>query len=198
MITNPVDYYNKILQINDLNKPQYALLLPTDETIYDIDLSTRTVKAPKFLSLHKDQYAETIYFKVDRFFDNMDLADTVCTIQYLNSGDKEDTGRIYLVPFFDISTYKNEDKMLIPWQISGQVARKPGNITFSFRFYKLNEEGDFIYCLNTSPATSKILTGLDLDLPENDEGYMEAGVVDKIYADIDAVSKSSVLYWIEV
>jgi len=71
--------------------------------------------------------------------------------------------------------------MLIPWQISGLVARAPGNITFSFRFYKLNETGDFIYCLNTSPATSKILNGLDLKLPENDEGYMEAGIVDDIY-----------------
>ena len=203
MITNPVDYYNKILQIKDLNKPQYALLLPTDETIYDINLSTREVKAPKFLSLHKDHYAETIYFKVDRFFDNMDLADTVCTIQYVNDGVKKlageaDEGHIYLVPFFDISTYRDEKKMLIPWQISGLVARAPGNITFSFRFYKLNEEGEFIYCLNTSPATSKILNGLDLNLPENDEGYMEAGVVDDIYHQIDIVSKATDLYWIEV
>ena len=105
MITSPLDYYNTIDRIKDKNKPHYAILLPTDETIYEIDLSTRKVEAPKFLSLQSDNYAETIYFKTDRFYDNMDLADTVCSIQYQNSGVKNDEGRMYLVPFFDIITY---------------------------------------------------------------------------------------------
>ena len=43
MITSPLDYYNALLQIKDKNKPNYAILLPTDETIYDIDLNTRKV-----------------------------------------------------------------------------------------------------------------------------------------------------------
>ena len=205
MITNPVDFYEALLQINDNNKPQYALLLPTDETIYDIDLSTREIKAPKYLSLHTDHYAETIYFKVDRFYDNMDLADTVCTIQYINDGVKKltgeaDEGRMYLVPFFDIATFKDEGKMLIPWQISGEVARAPGNLTFSVRFFKLNEANEYIYSINTKPAVSKILSGMGLNLTDTnkDNFYVPADQVTEIYNRIDELSKLIDLYWIEV
>ena len=200
MITNAIDYYNAIIQIKDLNKPQYAILLPTDENIYDIDLNSRTVKAPDYLSLRTDHYAETIYFKVDRFYDNMDMADTVCTIQYLNSGIKDDSGKMYLVPFYDIYTYKEEKKILLPWQISGEATRAAGNLTFSFRFFKLNDEGQYIYSLNTIPVTSKILQGMDLNLTEDnkDDFYIEADEVSKMNTRIDELSKQIGLYWTEV
>lgn len=200
MITNAIDYYNAIIQIKDLNKPQYAILLPTDEDIYDIDLNSRTVKAPNYLSLRTDHYAETIYFKVDRFYDNMDIADTVCTIQYLNSGIEDDSGKMYLVPFYDIYTYKEEKKILLPWQISGEATRAAGNLTFSFRFFKLNDEGKYIYSLNTIPVTSKILQGMDLNLTEDnkDDFYIEADEVTKMNAKIDELSKQIGLYWVEV
>lgn len=198
MITSPLDYYNAIDQIKDKNKPHYAILLPTDETIYEIDLSTRKVEAPKFLSLQSDNYAETIYFKVDRFYDNMDLADTVCSIQYQNSGIKDDEGRMYLVPFFDITTYKKEKKILFPWQISGEVARAPGNITFSIRFFKLNDLGQYIYKVNTLPATSKILAGLDLNLDQYDNEYKNSDIITNLQNSINTLSNQIGVYWIEV
>lgn len=201
MITNPNDYYNAIQQIKDLNKPQYAILLPVDEKIYNIDLDNRSIEAPEFLSLQTDHYAETVYFLVDRYYDNMDLADTICTVQYQNEKDKD--GRIYLVPFFDITTYKKENKILIPWQISGEATRNAGTITFSVRFFKLNdfaEDGkkDYIYSLNTKPAVSKILYGMDID-PENNENlYIPADIVTQLMNDIERVSRQSDLYWIEI
>ena len=202
MITNPIDYYNAIQQIKDKNKPQYAILLPTDENIYNIDLSTREVEAPEYLSLYTDQYAETVYFKADRYYDNMDLADTVCTIQYVNDGVKkltgeEDEGRVYLVPFIDIFTFKKENKILIPWQISGEVARVPGNITFSIRFFKLNEIGQYIYNINTLPAKSKILNGLDLNLEEYDDIYKDSDIITSLENRINDLSNLMGLYWIE-
>ena len=198
MITSPLDYYNTITQIKDKNKPHYAILLPTDETIYEVDLSTRKVEAPKFLSLQSDNYAETIYFKIDRFYDNMDLADTVCSIQYQNSSIKDDEGRMYLVPFFDITTYKEEKKILFPWQISGEVARAPGNITFSIRFFKLNDLGQYIYEINTLPATSKILAGLDLDLDQYDDEYKNSDIITNLQNSINTLSNQVGVYWIEV
>lgn len=208
MITNPLEYYNSIQQIKDLNKPQYAILLPSDEKIYNIDLNTRKVDAPQYLSVKSDHYAETIYFTVDRYYDNMDIADTVCTIQYTNSGVKtedgeKDPGRSYLVPFYDITTYKEEGKILLPWQISGEVTRAAGDITFSFRFFKLNSqapigERDCIYSLNTVPATSKILHGMNLD-PENNENlYIPQDAFTQLTEEIERVSRQSGLYWIEV
>lgn len=201
MITNPNDYYNAIQQIKDLNKPQYAILLPVDEKIYNIDLDNRSIEAPEFLSLQTDHYAETVYFLVDRYYDNMDLADTICTVQYQNEKDKD--GRIYLVPFFDITTYKKENKILIPWQISGEATRNAGTITFSVRFFKLNDfaengKKDYIYSLNTKPAVSKILYGMDIDPESNENLYIPADIVTQLMNDIERVSRQSDLYWIEI
>lgn len=201
MITNPNDYYNAIQQIKDLNKPQYAILLPVDEKIYNIDLDNRSIEAPEFLSLQTDHYAETVYFLVDRYYDNMDLADTICTVQYQNEKDKD--GRIYLVPFFDITTYKKENKILIPWQISGEATRNAGTITFSVRFFKLNDfaengKKDYIYSLNTKPAVSKILYGMDIDSENNENLYIPADIVTQLMNDIERVSRQSDLYWIEI
>ena len=50
------------------------------ETIYDINLDTRIIDSPKFIGVEKDHAAETIYFKVDRYYDYMDLANTICII----------------------------------------------------------------------------------------------------------------------
>lgn len=201
MITNPNDYYNAIQQIKDLNKPQYAILLPVDEKIYNINLDNRSIEAPEFLSLQTDHYAETVYFLVDRYYDNMDLADTICTVQYQNEKDKD--GRIYLVPFFDITTYKKENKILIPWQISGEATRNAGTITFSVRFFKLNDfaengKKDYIYSLNTKPAVSKILYGMDIDSENNENLYIPADIVTQLMNDIERVSRQSDLYWIEI
>ena len=69
MITTPRDYYNLYHRIQSENAPSLAVLLPTDEKIYNVDLNARTVEAPEYLSVEKDHRAETIYFKVNRFYD---------------------------------------------------------------------------------------------------------------------------------
>ena len=102
-----------------------------------------------------DHHAETVYFKVDRFFDNMDLTNTVCLIQYINKNavDSEGNpskGRVYLVPFYDTTHFKDEDKILIPWAINGPATSAAGPIEFSLKFYLLNYNGsEYLYNLNT-------------------------------------------------
>lgn len=197
MITSPQDYYKALQSIKNKNKPQYAILLPKDETIYNIDLNKREVEAPPFLGLINDNYAETIYFKVDRFFDNMDLADTTCSIQYTNSGIENDEGRSYLVPFFDIYTYKDQNKILLPWQISGEVARASGIVNFSFRFFKLNDRNQYVYNLNTKTATSKVLSTLDLELSQYDDEYKNSDIITNLQHSINVLSGQIGIYWTE-
>ena len=177
MITSAEEYLSKQYLINSANIPTIALLLPSTEKIYNINLSTRMVEAPEYLSVLKDHYAETIYFKCDRYFDNMDLTDTVCLIQYQNK-NTQDPGHFFAVPFYDIDHFqkpgtKDEDrgKILIPWCISGSATAVAGPITFSFHFYKLDEQGsnNLLYGLNTLPANSKILYGLDIETTEEEE-----------------------------
>ena len=104
MITTAEEYYSHLFQIQDHNAPSLALLLPRDEIIYNIDLNTRKIEAPDVLSAQYDHYAETIYFSVDRYFDNMDLTNTVCVVQFINEKNEEE-GHLYVVPFYDITYF---------------------------------------------------------------------------------------------
>jgi hypothetical protein len=52
MITTSYDYESLLYLIQDTNNRQVkALTLPPDEPIYKIDLNTRTIEAPKVLSV---------------------------------------------------------------------------------------------------------------------------------------------------
>lgn len=104
MIATAEEYLQELWLLYSQNMPVKAILLPSDEITYEIDLNSRVVKIPSFLSVKKDQAAETIYFLVDRFFGEIDLATTACVIEYRNN-DK--TESFYPVPFYDISTYSS-------------------------------------------------------------------------------------------
>ena len=169
MQTISTEYWRNLYRIQqDNNLPSLAILLPSTENIYDIDLNTRKVEAPEFLSNYTDHDAEVIYFKCDRFFDYMDLANTNIIIQYKNAKGES---RIYAVPFVDVATCSLENKMLIPWCVDGNVTAKAGEVTFSIRFYKIDRDGEFLqYSLATLPAKSQVLETLNV-LDDNAEHY---------------------------
>lgn len=104
MITTAEEYQKYLWQLQSNNKPVSAILLPSDENIYEINLNTREINAPEFLSVRKDHAAETVYFLVDRFYDNMDLSQATCIIQYKNAAGEE---HVFPVPFYDVTTFNN-------------------------------------------------------------------------------------------
>ena len=158
MITTPRDYYNLYHRIQSENAPSLAVLLPTDEKIYNVDLNARTVEAPEYLSVEKDHRAETIYFKVNRFYDFFDLTQAVCVIQYVNALGES---RAYVVPYYDIDTFSEDDMILFPWVIDGEATKAGGEIEYSIKFYKLTDTGKYyLYNLSTIPVKSKILYGI--------------------------------------
>ena len=64
MFATAEEYVQQLWQLQNKNMPTKAILLPSDEIIYNIDLNTRTIETPSFLSITQDQDAETIYFFV--------------------------------------------------------------------------------------------------------------------------------------
>ena len=165
MITTAEQYNANLHLINNINPPTYATL-PTADNIYNIDIQTREIDAPRFLAVEKDNISETIYFIVDRYADYMDLATTSCIITYTNALGKT---RVYAVPFYDIYTFVNEKKMIIPWCLDAGVAEAPGQVEFAVQFFKIGEvrnletndvEQIINYSLNTRPAKSMILFGM--------------------------------------
>lgn len=199
MVTTPEEYYSKLNIILNENPPIYALL-PSAENIYNIDLNSRTIDAPKFIGVSRDHKSETIYFIIDRYNDYMDLAQTCCIITYINA-NKE--ARQYMVPFYDIYTYAHENKMLIPWNIGAPVVAAAGTVTFSIQFFKVGEvyneekgtvEKVLTYNLNTLPATTTVKNGIDITKLESDYPIW-ADPLEEILDRINDISNYQTLYW---
>lgn len=165
MITSAKEYLAHLQEIRNENLHKEVLHIPADEQVYAIDLNARTVDSPIYLSTETDHTAETVFFTVDRYFETHDLADSTCIIQYINAKGKS---FVYVVPIYDLETYADEGKILIPWVIQGNATAAAGAIKYAVRFYHLNtierDDGDneyeFDYIINTQVAQSKILKGM--------------------------------------
>ena len=147
MVTSSEEFFANLFALTDgWNVPQLATLLPKSESIYNIDLNSRTIEAPEFLSVRFDHNSETVFFIVDRYYDNQDLSETCCVIQYINAKQE---GRFYVVPYYDLTT---EGKIYFPWCISGEATKEAGIVEYSVKFYhveQINEEQyKFLYSLN--------------------------------------------------
>ena len=159
MITSLQEYYNLLYIIQDENPPELAVLIPGNEEPLRIDLDTRKINAPEYLSVATDHRAETVFFSVNRYFDNVDLSTMSCIIQFINAAGESG---IYVVPFYDIS--RGDDNMLIPWVIEGAVTAKSGPVAYSVQFFRVSESSSkYSYNLNTLAATSKVLEGNKFD-----------------------------------
>jgi hypothetical protein len=193
MIISVDEYIKYLSYIQSNNRPAIAVL-PSSEKVYNIDLKTRQIETPEYLSVEHDHKSETVYFKVNRFFDYMDLSETTCIVQYITADNK---ARIYVVPFYDITSFSKEDKMLIPWCVDGGATATAGPIQYSIRFYKVDAEGQqFLYNLNTSPARSKILYGMEVQ--EMNEDYdLTPTVYDEVMAKLTDFSNRLGVYWEE-
>lgn len=193
MIISVDEYVKYLSYIQSNNRPAIAVL-PSSEKVYEIDLKTRQIETPEYLSVEHDHKSETVYFKVDRFFDYMDLSQTTCIVQYITADNK---ARIYVVPFYDITSYSKEDKMLIPWCVDGGATAAAGTIQYSIRFYKVDAEGQqFLYNLNTKPARSKILYGMEVQ-DMNEDYDLTPSVYDEVMAMLTDFGNRLGVYWEE-
>lgn len=208
MIVSPQEYNSLLYRLTDPNEFTDMLRIPEDEPIYEIDLNKREINAPEFLSVEEDHNSEIIWFKTDRFYDNIDLYNGTCWIQYKNADLEE---YFYAAPLMVGVEEHGSEKLLIPWAISKEVAKKTGVIQFSFQFFKLSEDGlRFHYILNTQIAKSKILAGLRVDpsaflddenineedaLPEREWLASELHRLTEAY---ETLTRDYELYWIEV
>lgn len=151
-----------------ITKKPYYLMMPFEEPRFIIDANTRKITIPSIfsngISIVGDESAEIIYFEIDRYFDLQDLDQTEIIIQaQLPSGKK------YISPAFNkTANYPNlPNKLIFGWIITQEITAEQGNIQFSVRFYK-TEENKIIYSLNTLTHTIKVNPSLNFEL--NDKG----------------------------
>jgi hypothetical protein len=203
------EFLSNLYAIQSLNPPSYVLF-PDSKKTYDVHLDTRTIDAPEFLSVSKDHESETIYLRVNRFHDYMDLSNTTCVIQYITPDKKT---HLYAVPFYDILTEKNNNMMIMPWCVDGNVTKLSGVVEFSIRFFVaqqtiesqegVDEEGnpttkpvakyDLVYNLTTLPAFSKVMDGMEVADLESDFD-ISASAADYLLSLISDIKREGV-YW---
>lgn len=213
MITNSEEYLDFLTKI-DNGTPTYELRIPSDEPIYEVDLNTRIINAPKFLSVETDHDAELIYFSIDRYFENVDLLTCAGLVLFKNAKNEE---YAYLIPAYDVVT--EPGKIIFGWNIQGAVTKYSGNVQFAFKFFKLNEKFDeesnsfksvLEFDLNTLIAQSKILSGWasisksdpsDLYVPEViiDNDILESIADLKVAAsELRELQQEMQIFWLDV
>lgn len=200
------DYYETLLDIQknyrsaNLKFPLYTTEgdeVLSVQPLIDIDLNKREILLPSeyqdFLSMERDHYAETVYFRVDRYFEDVDLFRTVIVVEYIDATGEN--ARIFPVALKDI--YSEPGKIIFAWCIGNEATRVAGTIKFAVRFYLVNQqEKKFDYNLNTQPQYGNILHGMDeIDWQEEYADEFTPSLVHDMLAQIEM---SKHLYWTNV
>jgi hypothetical protein len=68
MIASPQEYNSITHSLTNPNEFAHMIRIPDDEPIYEIDLNTREISIPEFLSVETDHNSEIIWFKTNRCF----------------------------------------------------------------------------------------------------------------------------------
>ena len=164
MITEPSEFRQRLQEIQNSVKITFAHL-PSNEPRFIIDANSREINIPfefSFLGVIGDHKAETIYFEIDRYFDNEDLSAHTCVIQFVNRNPKtlEYNEGLYPVTTMDVNSI--DGKIIFGWNIMNDVTQIAGDIHFSIRFYSIDSNNKFTYNFNTLTANSIILDTLDV------------------------------------
>lgn len=176
------------------NSKTIVTLVPSDSEIINVNLNTRQIEIgssaySKFLSVARDHYAETIYFRVPRYFDGVDLSRMACAVEYTNAANQS---RISPILVKDIIS--EPDSIIMGWCIHGDATAKAGTIKFALRFYSINlDTYEFVYSLRTQQASGKIVYGVDEGVVEEESLFSEP-----LYAIVDALKQASTIYWTNV
>ena len=164
MITESEEFRQRLLDIQNSVDVTYSTL-PSDEPRFIIDANTRSITIPpefQFLGVKNDHNAETVYFEIDRYFDDEDLSQHTCVIQFVNKNPKtlECNEGLYPVTTMDINSI--DGKIIFGWNIMNDATQIAGDIHFSIRFYSIDSNNKFTYNFNTLTANSIILDTLDV------------------------------------
>lgn len=155
----------------------YFLRLPLDEPFLEINANTRAITVPSQLrqiGVRGDKYAEVVFFKIDRYFDAVDLATRHIYIEWEDAAGKKGVSRDFLK-----DTQSEKDKIIFGWIIGDELTEAVGNIKFAVRFVEwTNREDSSVapaegrgleYSFSSLPAQMTIVDSLNYSLFEDDE-----------------------------
>lgn len=157
--TSVQEYFSHLKDIYDVGGKKY-LMLPLDEPVFEIDANSRDITVPPVfkkngVSVEGDSIAETLIFRINRFFDYADLFAMNCQIVW-EAADKQTQG---VDDAFLVDATTDADHLYIMWPLKYSVTKKPGTIKFSVRFHNSQNGGQPSYSFSTKVAAVTINAG---------------------------------------
>lgn len=183
-ITSLNEYFQHITELAQLAIGQgragsdpYFLRLPLDEPFLEINANTRVISVPSQLrqiGVRGDKYAEVVFFKIDRYYDAVDLATRHIYIEWEDAAGHKGVSRDFLK-----DTQSEKDKIIFGWIIGDELTEAVGNIRFAVRFVEWTSKEDssvapaegrgLEYSFSSLPAQMSIVDSLNYSLFEDDE-----------------------------
>ena len=182
-----------------------------EKPIINIDLNTRKLILPErydkdaiinygaeekgFLSMQRDHYAEHILFKVNRYFEDLDLFYSTIVVEYQNISEPKAVPGLFPVMLKDIDS--EPGFMYLAWCINNDATQYAGDLKFAVRFYNVNtQERKFIYNLSTLPAIGEILYGMEeTDWDDPNHGKVTPTQFELL---LDRIEDNKYQYWTDV
>ena len=159
------DFYQAAGAHSDNRKGYKYIMMPLDkvgEDAFEINLNSRTITVPAAFSkiggVQADQMAELIVFSVDRYFDYMDLANTLIYVQWQLPDNDHTTGATEIT-IKDLESAPG--KIRFAWPLYNTITKHSGTVKFSVRFFVFDENDKLAYSLNTLDANLIIKPALD-------------------------------------
>ena len=147
----------------------YFLRLPTDEYLFEIDANTRAINVPNHfknngIAVAGDSFAETIWFKIDKYFDIQDLGTDNINIRIFWELPGSKTKGYSEPQFKDV--WSEAGQILLGWTIPSLLTEQAGNLVFSISFYNDENKYQFntlsqVVKIQTNPFSGKDIKKLD-------------------------------------
>ena len=178
-ITTLEEYFSWIRNLGNINK-KYTVL-PLDEDHFEINANTRAINIPASfkkngVAVQGDDLAEVLYFKIDRYFDYMDLNNCDIYIQWETPKGPDGTTIKSVSPAYIRDIESEPGKLIFGWALSDAITANSGTLKFSVRFFQWEDPenvaagGDKVIAYSFSTLTAQVLIQPSINFnPETDE-----------------------------
>lgn len=161
--------------------------------IIDVDLVNREINLKsspynKFISVSEDHYAETLYFRMPRYYDGVDLLQMVLVVEYVNA-----KGESYIAPIIVKDIASEPGNIIFGWCIHGNASIQAGTLEFAFHLFQIDlTTHELTYSLRTKPASSTVMKSIPSVAAKYESGLLNAYSLDEVLA---GIMQNTTLWW---
>ena len=214
MKTSYVSYSDALTEIINSGSTFFKYNTEKEEPYITINSNTREIIIPDMMQnigVMGDHKAETIWFKIDRYFDREDFLNLKSgsnttgmqiAVQFVNAMNEPYTyfiDKAYITSS-DMIEDKNAngevvgkgdpDTIIFPWELTNEATKYNGIVRFAIRIYKIEDE-KVTYSFNTQQGQFNILNGLNNSNAPGTVDTLSPTQIEEIFNKISAIYTES-------